>query len=103
MKQIAAHSHIIRANILLVVGVCLGLYFTFHAFYGGRSFDRLDMLQHELVMYEKQRHAVGQEHAKIIEKVTMMRPATLSRDLLEERVRYVLGYKNPQEIVIFGN
>jgi cell division protein FtsB len=43
------------------------------------------------------------EKAAVLEqKVTLMRPATLSSDLLEEQIRYVLGYNKNGEIVILS-
>ena len=36
-------------------------------------------------------------------KVAMMRPGTVNKDLLEEQVRLKLGYRAPDEMVIFGN
>ena len=38
------------------------------------------------------------EREAIEAKVIAMRPGSVSRDLLEERVRSVLGYRHPDEI-----
>ncbi len=41
-----------------------------------------------------------EERSALEKKVVMMRPGSIDRDLLEERVRFVLGYHKPNEVVL---
>ena len=44
---------------------------------------------------------VSRKRAEIQNKVRLLNPNTLNSDMLEERARFLLGYTNPGEIVIF--
>ena len=44
-----------------------------------------------------------QEKSALEDKVQMMRPATLSADMLEEQARAILGYKHKDEFVVLDN
>lgn len=90
-------------KIPLLVGLCLCLYFSYHTVSGQRSYARLSSLTS--VSQDKQ-DALGvlrQEKAAVQTRVVRMRPDTLSVDMLEERVRFVLGYKHKDEIVVLGH
>ena len=38
---------------------------------------------------------------KLQNKVNLMRSSSLDRDILEEQARYLLGYSNEDEVIIF--
>lgn len=87
----------------LFVGLCLCLYFSYHTISGQRSYTRLSTLTS--MSHEKQQ-ALGvlrQEKKAVQVNVVRMRPSSLSADMLEERVRFVLGYKHRDEIIVLGH
>ncbi len=43
---------------------------------------------------------LNKERLEIEGRVVMLRPYSLNKDLLEERVRLVLGYRHPDEMAI---
>ncbi len=43
------------------------------------------------------------ERQLLEQKVRMLRPGSVSKDLLEERVRAVLGYKYADEVAVLSN
>lgn len=88
---------------LVFAGLALSLYFSYHTVYGERSYARLTGLNALVAEKEKSLEEITAQRASLERDVKMMRPETLSVDLLEERARLVLGYKNPEEIVIFRN
>lgn len=87
----------------LLVGVGLSVYFSYNAVYGARSYTSLQVMQESLDQKTAELDAVRQERKSLEAKVVMMRPDTLSPDLLEERARAVLGYQREDEVVVFGN
>lgn len=93
----------LHGKIPLFVGLCLCLYFSYHTVSGQRSYARLSTLTS--VSHEKQQtlDILRQEKEAVQVRVVRMRPSSLSADMLEERVRFVLGYKHRDEIVVLGH
>jgi cell division protein FtsB len=82
--------------------VCLFLcfYLGFHLLAGERGYLRLLSLNATI---QTQGDVLGMRQSEryaLENKVKMMRPDTLDRDFVEERVRAVLGYTFPSESVI---
>lgn len=93
----------LRKNLPIIAGLCLCLYFSYHTVSGKRSYSHLTTL--------KETHAqkiVALEHltskkASLETKVQMMRPDSLSVDLVEEQARNILGYTKGNELIIVSN
>ncbi len=90
----------LKYDIPFFVGLCLCFYFSYHTVFGRYSYPQLVSVRatvttraDELDYLQKNAHVLEQ-------KVTLMRPATLSSDFLEEQIRYILGYNRNDEIVI---
>ena len=79
------------------------MYFTYHAVYGNRSLMRMVSINSQIETLSSERDNLIREREALEEKVGMMRPGSLNKDLLEERARAVLGYKSENDIVILGN
>ena len=90
-------------NLPILVGICLCLYFSYHSVSGQRSYSRLSQLTSSLQQKTDILYALKQEHGEVESKVVMMRPSSLSIDMLEEQVRSVLGYSNGSEIIVLEN
>lgn len=103
MNRLLQHRFLIRKNLISLVGLCLCFYFSYHALYGNRSVARLVDLTAQIEIMSKIHDDLKQDRQKIEQKVIHMRPGFLEKDLLEERIRAVLGYQNPQELVVLGN
>ena len=103
MNKLFGHRAIIRENLFPLIGMCLCLYFTYHAVYGNRSLMRMVSIKSQIETLSSDRDNLIHEREALEEKVTMMRPGSLNKDLLEERARAVLGYKGENDIVILGN
>jgi cell division protein FtsB len=97
----------IRANfsshLFVIAGLALCAYFSYHAVYGERSYASLIALDSKVEQKQQELADITQEREVLESDVKMMRPDSLSKDLLEERVRAVLGYKKPDEYVIIRN
>ncbi len=93
----------LHRNLVMVVCICLCLYFSYHLIAGHRSYSRLSNISYIAQVKGSDLDSLIEERSLIEKKVLMMRPDTLSADLLEERVRLVLGYKLDSELVVISN
>jgi len=100
MNTLYQHRYLIRQNMIFVIGICLTIYFSYHAIQGNRSYLRLMSLNAGISETTQEYKILKSERDVIEKKVVMMRPGTINRDLLEERVRLVLGYRHPDEKTI---
>ena len=103
MNKLLQHRYVIRQNLITVIGICLCVYFSYHTLQGNRSALRLMTLNNTIATLSLQNDNLEQDRIALEQKVAMMRPGTVSKDLLEERARVVLGYKYEDEIAIMRN
>ncbi len=103
MKGFIEKQYFLRRNMLSIIGVCLSVYFSYHLIAGHRGYVRLMSLENRIATAQFEQDALMAERAAIEKKVVMMRPGSTDRDLLEERVRFVLGYRAANEINLQQN
>jgi len=103
MNRFVNTSFLIRRNILVLMGISLSVYFSYHTLSGQRSYSYLQSLELRVKQERFAFGAVQEKRAGLEDRVKMMRPGSIHPDLLEERVRLVLGYKHPEELVVFSN
>ena len=92
-----------KGHFLLLAGLALSLYFSYHTIYGERSYGHLQALNSVAAQKAQDLSMIVEERAALERDVKMLRPETLSLDLLEERARSVLGYKRADEYLVFRN
>ena len=100
LKTIHSAAH---KNLPFFIGVCLCMYFSYHMVSGERSYARLSQLD---VAYKGQEMVLSglvRERSDLEVTVSMMRPSSLSPDMLEENSRFVLGYQMNDEVSLLGN
>lgn len=102
MRKLIAQRYLIRQNLLAIIGICLCAYFSYHALFGNRSYIRLVGLESRIEALSQKRDELTVHRVALHDKVVMLRPGSVDRDLLEERARYVLGYKMAGEITIIN-
>lgn len=103
MKRLIEQKYLFRQNLIVFIGVCLSLYFCYHLIAGERSYLRLISLNHQISVTEKQEKEEATRRAALEQKVVMMRPGSVNRDLLEEQARSTLGFHYKDEKVIIKN
>ena len=86
-----------------MIGVALCIYFAYHIIYGERSISKWVSLSHKIETVSKINDNLIQERTALEQKVVMLRPGSINQDLLEERVRAVLGYKRDNEHIVISN
>ena len=103
MKRLIEQKYLFRQNLIVFIGVCLSLYFCYHLIAGERSYLRLISLNHQISTTEKKHKEEFAQREALEQKVVMMRPGTVNRDLLEEQARSVLGFHYKDDKVIIKN
>jgi cell division protein FtsB len=103
MNKLYLHRHILKNNVLTFFGVCLCMYFSFHAVHGDRGVLRLVSANTQLETLSIHSDNLSAQRAELERKVAMMRPGSVDKDLLEERVRSTLGYKHADEYAILSH
>jgi cell division protein FtsB len=103
MNKLLQHHSLVRENFAAMVGLCLCPYFFYHAFQGERSFVRLISVNRAIAVASIEHDQMMEDRIVLEKKVRAMRPGSISRDLLEERVREVLGYRHPSETELKSN
>lgn len=100
MKKLSTIRTILKRNIPLCIGMLLSVYFSYHLIAGERSLINHKELTEIVSIKEQNLQALKSKKAKLENKVAMLRPDTISADLLDERVRYILGYQHKDEIAL---
>lgn len=102
MSNVLHHYRASKHHLFLMLGILLCVYFLYHSFHGQRSYPNLITVNASIDTLEKEYAVVKAEREGLEKQVVMMRPGSVNPDLLEERARLVLGYKNADELIILG-
>ena len=92
-------SHIIWP----IIGVCLIVYFLYHAVQGDRGLIAFWQLSKQVTQAENTHSVLNQKRAELQNRVSLLNPNSLNSDMIDERARFILGYTKTDEIVIFLN
>lgn len=103
MFRILSLSSVLRENLVVLIGACLCIYFAYHTLQGDRSLFRYYAVSQKIETLEQKNEILQAEGAALEKKIVMMRPGSVDKDLLEERARSVLGYREKDEYTIMGN
>ena len=100
MNRFHQKRYLVRQNFVLLIGFCLCAYFSYHMTQGDRSYMHFMSLKNDIEDVTTDHNFLKNERQLLEKKVVMLRPGSINKDLLEERVRLVLGYKHPDEKTI---
>ena len=76
------------------------LYLTFHILQGERGLIAYWQINREVSAAKAIRNLLLKEKAILENRVNLLSPKSLDPDMLEERVRVMLGYSKPNETII---
>jgi cell division protein FtsB len=76
------------------------LYFTYYAIYGDRGLMAMRQLQVEKEQAQARLDEVRNERVRLENRTALLHSDHLDPDLLDEQVRKMLNYSNPDDIVI---
>ena len=93
-----------RARYAVVPLICTSVlgYFGYHAVQGDRGMSAWLGLGQQIKRVEAQISVNRSELRRMERRVALMRGNGLSRDMLDERSREVLGYAHPDDLIILG-
>ncbi|MEM7618700.1 MAG: septum formation initiator family protein [Pseudomonadota bacterium] len=103
MRKLIEHRYLLRQNMLGIIAISLTIYFSYHLIAGPRGYLELKQLEYQIEQASADLNELEIERAAIEKKVKMMRPGSIDRDLLEERVKHVLGYTAEDEYILLPN
>jgi cell division protein FtsB len=103
MNRLFQQRYVIRQNLILLIGICLSVYFSYHLLQGNRSYLRLMSLNSNIIKLSAEYETLKTDRQEIESKVVMLRPGSINKDLLEERARAILGWQHPDEKTIIVN
>lgn len=83
-----------------VIGFCAVGYFAYHSIEGDRGLVAWLRLNEQIKTSQSELDGLQAERKGLERRVSLLRPESLDRDLLEERVRVVLNYARSDEITI---
>ncbi|MDP6572619.1 MAG: septum formation initiator family protein [Rhodospirillales bacterium] len=87
--------------VLPVLGFCVVGYFAYHAVQGDRGLIAWRQLTHRV---NEARAVLGDtsiERRALENRVGLLSPRSLDRDMLDERARFMLNYGYTDEVIIF--
>jgi len=97
-------SHSLRRRIRRVsvsfLGVSATFYFVFHVFHGDRGLMAWAQLRQQVTEIQSEAKTVAAERQYLENQVRLLHPASLDRDMLDERARLMLNLGHPDEIII---
>lgn len=83
-----------------LAGIALITYFGYHAVQGDRGLIAWWNLRYEIEKADYELAAVTAEKQKIEHRVSLLRPESLDRDMLEERARAMLGVVGKDDLIV---
>jgi len=94
-----------RARLVIgpVLGISLFAYFAYHLVQGDRGLAAWFRLQEQIQFAQATDASVEAARRALDQRVNLLRPDHLDRDMLDERARTVLNLVAPDERVIFYN
>jgi len=83
-----------------LLALCFMVYFLYHIFQGERGLLSWLRLQQKIIEDEKILLSLQSQRDTLEHKVYLLRPDSLDKDMLEERVRLLLNFGRADEVVI---
>ncbi len=83
-----------------LMGAALMAYFAYHAVQGDRGLIAWWKLRYEIEKTNFELNEVTAEKQSLEHRVSLLRPASLDRDMLEERARLMLGAIGPGDVIV---
>ncbi len=103
MEKLYTIKPLFSKTLPILAAMCLCLYFSYHTYYGERSQSRMAELKVELELKKGEAEELARIKTMLEKKAALLRPATLSRDMLEEQVQYMLGFSAENDVFVVGN
>jgi len=83
-----------------LVGTGILVYFVYHLIQGNHGWRAWRILEQDIEKSEKELNILKEKEEELKNKVTLLRSDSLDEDMLDERVRAMLGNAKESEIVV---
>ncbi|WP_032112107.1 FtsB family cell division protein [Candidatus Paracaedibacter symbiosus] len=83
-----------------LISITLLGYFVYHIIQGERGLLSWMRLKQKIQTLEQKLTSVQEEQSQLEQRVYLLRPDSLDRDMLEEQARKILNYANTDELII---
>lgn len=83
-----------------IISITLLGYFVYHIIQGERGLLSWMRLKQKIEVSEQKLTNVQEEQSRIEQRVYLLRPDSLDRDMLEEQARKILNYARKDELII---
>ena len=90
----------LRHILIPLTGAALMAYFAYHAVQGDRGLIAWWNLRYEIEKTNLALADVTAERQALEQRVSLLRPESLDRDMLEEQARGMLGFVHPDDLVV---
>lgn len=94
-------KRVLRPALVPAFGACLVGYFAYHAVQGNHGLLARSHLKVELLQAEETLAELRAERGVLEHRAGLLGPDRIDPDLLEERVRVMLNYAHPDEVIYF--
>ena len=91
----------LKAAVAPFLCFCAVIYFGYHTVQGDRGLIAYARLSNEIADAREALAKVHTERAALEHRVSLLRPDSIDRDMLDEQARRVLGYSDPDDVVIY--
>jgi cell division protein FtsB len=94
------YQQAVRGSAVPLVAVGLTAYFGYHAFSGDHGLFAKLRLERQVETLRTELQLVRTEREAVERRVLLLRPESLDPDMLEERVRELLNFVHPNDVMI---
>jgi cell division protein FtsB len=91
----------IRPLVVPVIALGFSAYFAWHAWHGAFGIEARRQLDQQTMKVQAEVDGLKRERLELEKRVTLLRPSGLESDMLDERVREILGFANHDEVVMY--
>jgi cell division protein FtsB len=96
----AKNSRSISQFLATFLSFGLFVYFFYHLVHGDHGYFAWKGVEEKLIVAQVDYDKSRAERDSLEKRVRMLRPDSLDLDMLDERTRAVLGFMNPDEVVV---
>lgn len=101
MSPLLRLKRLLRPALVPAIGACLVGYFAYHAVQGDHGILARTHLRAELAQADATLAELRDEREILEYRAGLLSPEHIDPDLLEERVRVMLNYAHPDEVIYF--
>ena len=103
MTNVFQQFKISKKNAFNILVFLMLIYFVFHSIYGSRGIIAYFKLQSELERSHNKLEILRAERLEIENRTKLLRHGSIDRDMLDEKIRNILGFSTPKEKIFKTN